>query len=105
MAVRAHAHQHQVEQRSNRVQELRAVERFQAALVTPCRLVWVVPVCWYWVNVGSGRATIEKRPPRGTHIVQGVIGWDETLVTNEPMHALPGNSACHPFGCEQLIEP
>jgi hypothetical protein len=56
------------------------------------------------MNIASGRAAIEKGSPRDTHIIQGIVCPDKTLVANEPVHAMPGKFGPQLIGRKQLIE-
>src|SRR5437868_12290382 len=89
MAVRAHPHQYHFEQRPAWIERLRAIEGFQFALITACGLLRTAAVGWDRVDIGSGRAAIEKGPPRHAHVTQGMVCRHKTLVADEPVHALP----------------
>src|SRR5436190_4764895 len=104
MAIRAHAHQYQFEQWPPWIERLRVIKGFQFALITACGLLRTAAVGWDRMDIGSGRAAIEKGPPRHAHVIQGVICRHKTLVTYEPVHALPWDLASPCIRREQTIQ-
>src|SRR2546423_14334334 len=89
MAVRAHPHQYHFEQRPAWIERLRAIERFQFALITACGLLRTSAVGWDRVDIVSGRAAIEKGLPRPGHAIQDIDCPDKTLIADEPLDVLP----------------
>src|SRR4051795_9320146 len=104
MAVRAHAYQHQFEQRPGWIERLRAIEVFQFALITACGLLRTAAVGSDRMDIGSGRAAIEKGPPRHAHVTQGMVCRHKTLVADEPVHALPWDLVSPCLRREQPIQ-
>ena len=45
------------------------------------------------MDVGRRRAVIEKDPPRHRHVAERIACRNEALVADEPVHAVPRNSA------------
>src|SRR3954464_12343714 len=104
MAVRAHPHQYHFEQRPAWIERLRAIERFQFALITACGLLRTSAVGWDRVDIGSGRAAIEKGLPRHSHVIQDIVCRHKTLIADEPVHALPWDLVSPRIRREQLIQ-
>src|SRR4029077_19679975 len=56
------------------------------------------------MNVGRGRKAVEKDTPRHGHVVERIARSDETFIANEPMHAIPWNSAAPRVACQELVK-
>src|SRR5439155_839293 len=82
-----------IEQWPGRNQAIRAVERFQLAFVAARGLLGIGGVGRNRMDVGSRRIAIQKDPPRGPHVVEGIVRRNKALVTDEPVHPVPRHPA------------
>ncbi len=98
MAIGPDAQQDEVEQRPGRIQIVRAIERFKLAFVTARGFVGIGNVGCNWMDIGRWRAAIQKGLPRHGHVVEGIIRRHETLIADEPVHAVPWDTAAIGLG-------
>src|ERR1700730_15064692 len=89
--VRAEPHQHDVEQWAPVREPSRAVKAAKVHLIQASGPLDVIGVRRYRVNVaGRDGNTIEQQPPRCAEIATRVVMRHETVVSPEPMDAVPG---------------